>query len=197
MPNMLKYSRSDGKNAPCIRSCWMRSIMMTSASATASSTDVDTRDAEPLDARRHSVGGPLTHTSAPSLVSSRTFERSTRLCSRSPTMATFSPSMRCLVLADRERVEQRLRRVLVHAVAGVDDARPADARQQVAGAGRGVAQHDHVGRHRLDVQRGVGERLALEHARGRRPRCSACRRSGASRRSRTTCACACSARRTG
>ena len=43
-----------------------------------------------------SVGGPQTQTSAPSLVSSRTFDRSTRLCSRSPTIATFSPSMRPL-----------------------------------------------------------------------------------------------------
>ena len=45
--------------------------------------------------------------------------------------------------------------------------RPADPRQQMAGARRGVAQHDHVGRHRLDVHRGVGQRLALQHARRR------------------------------
>ena len=32
--------------------------------------------------------------------------------------------------------------------------------------GRGVPQHDHVGRHRLEVQRGVDQRLALHHARG-------------------------------
>ena len=43
-----------------------------------------------------SVGGPHTHTSAPSLVSSSTLLRSTRLCSMSPTMATFSPAMRPL-----------------------------------------------------------------------------------------------------
>ena len=76
------------------------------------------------------MGGPHTQTSAPSFVSSSTFERSTRLCSRSPTIATFSPAMPALVLADREGVEQRLRRVLVHAVAGVDDARAADARSR-------------------------------------------------------------------
>ena len=58
-----------------------------------------------------------------------------------------------LVLANREGVEQRLRRMLVHAVARVDDARPAQARQQVARARRRVAQDDHVRRHRLDVQR--------------------------------------------
>ena len=69
------------------------------------------------------MGGPHIHTSAPSFVSSSTFDRSTRLCSRSPTMATFRPADPPLALADGERVEQRLRRVLVHAVAGVDDAR--------------------------------------------------------------------------
>ncbi len=72
-----------------------------------------------------------------------------------------------LVRANRERVEQRLRRVLVHAVAGVDDRRAADAREQVRRARRGVPHHDHVGRHRLEVAHGVDERLALGHARGR------------------------------
>ena len=81
-----------------------------------------------------SVGGPHTHTSAPSLFSSWMFERSTRLCSRSPTIATFSPSMPLLVLADGEGVEQRLRRMLVHAVAGVDDA--PTGRSARAGAAR-------------------------------------------------------------
>ena len=88
---------------------------------------------------------------APIVFSSSTFERSTRLCSRSPTIATFRPARRPLVLADGEGVEQRLRRVLVHAVAGVDDRRPADARQQVRRAGRAVPHDDHVGRHRLEV----------------------------------------------
>ena len=72
-----------------------------------------------------------------------------------------------LVLADREGVEQRLGRVLVHPVAGVDDARAADLRQQVRGARRGVPHHDHVRRHRFEVERGVDQRLALGDARGR------------------------------
>src|SRR6266852_2799769 len=122
IPKILKYSRSDGMKAPCIRSCWIRSIMITSAPATASSIAGDS-DLEAVDA--------------------------------------------LLVLADREGVEQRLRRVLVHAVAGVDDPRPADARQQVARARRSVAQDDHVGRHRLDVHRRVGQRLAFQDARCR------------------------------
>ena len=70
--------------------------MMTSASATASSMFADTRTPNRSMPGGTSVGGPLTHTSAPSLVSSRTFDRSTRLCSRSPTMVTFSPSIRFL-----------------------------------------------------------------------------------------------------
>src|SRR6266849_633141 len=155
IPKILKYSRSDGMKAPCIRSCWIRSIMITSAPVTASSMAGDTRTPSrsmPVGMR---VGGPLTHTSAPSLVKSSTFDRSTRLCIRSPTMVTFRPSMRFLCSR------------LVHAVARVDDARPADARQQVARARRSVAQDDHVGRHRLDVHRRVGQRLALQDARGR------------------------------
>ncbi len=61
-----------------------------------------------------------------------------------------------LVLDHRERVEQRLRRMLVRAVAGVDDARPADARELMRRARRGVAHDDHVRRHRLERPRGVG-----------------------------------------
>ena len=81
-------------------------------------------------------------------------------------MATFSPDDAALVLADGEGVEERLGRMLVHAVAGVDDGGLADAGQQVARARGGVAQHDHARRHRLDVERGVHQRLALDHAGG-------------------------------
>ena len=53
IPNTVKYSRSDGKNAPCIRSSCTRSSMTTSAPSTASSTDVVRRNAFALDAGRH------------------------------------------------------------------------------------------------------------------------------------------------
>ena len=43
-----------------------------------------------------SVEGPHAHTSAPIVFSSSAFERSTRLCSRSPTIATFRPASRPL-----------------------------------------------------------------------------------------------------
>jgi hypothetical protein len=55
--------------------------------------------------------------------------------------------------------------MFVHAVAGVDDAAAADAGQLVRGSRRGVPQDDHVGCHRLERPRGVGQRLALGDAR--------------------------------
>ena len=65
------------------------------------------------------------------------FERAdARLCSMSPTMATVKPLEAPCGAGDREGVEQRLRRVLVRAVAGVDDAGLQLAGQQVRHARR-------------------------------------------------------------
>src|SRR5918912_4345304 len=72
-----------------------------------------------------------------------------------------------LVLTDGERVEERLRRVLVRAVAGVDDCRAAHTRQLVRRAGRRMADDDQVGGHRFEVARRVEQGLALRHARRR------------------------------
>ena len=89
--------------------------------------------------------------------------RATRLWAMSPTRPTVSPATRPEPLADGEDVEQALRRVLVGAVAGVDDAnvRQQVLRQQVRRAGRRVPHDHHVDAHRLDVLGGVDERLAL------------------------------------
>ena len=66
---------------------------------------------------------------------------------------------------DGERVQQRLGRVLVGAVAGVDHAAPHPARQPVRRA-RGAVPDDHrVGTHGLQRERGVLEALPLGHAR--------------------------------
>ena len=62
-----------------------------------------------------------------------------------------------LVAADREGIEQRLRRMLVRAVAGVDDSRREPLRQHVRRAGAGVADDDQVRRHGLEVQRRVDQ----------------------------------------
>ena len=70
-----------------------------------------------------------------------------------------------LAIADGERVEQGLRGVLVHAVAGVDDAGPAQPRGQVSGPGGLVPEDDDVGGHRLEVAQRVGQGLALRDAR--------------------------------
>ena len=70
--------------------------------------------------------------------------------------------------AQRVDVEQRLRRVLVLAVAGVDDGGVGPARDELRGAGVRRADHDRgrvVGRQRLD---GVLQRLALRDRRARR-----------------------------
>ena len=98
MPNTLKYSRSDGKKPPCIRSSWMRSIITTSASRDRlarrrSSTCTPSR----LDARPASASaGRRPRPRRPAWSAGSAFERSTRLCSRSPTMATFRPARRPL-----------------------------------------------------------------------------------------------------
>ena len=70
------------------------------------------------------------------------------------------------VAADGQRVEQRLGRMLVRAVAGVDDGAIDLARQQMRGAGLMVAHDDDVGPHGVERDRGVDQRLALLHAGG-------------------------------
>src|SRR5262245_32963607 len=72
-----------------------------------------------------------------------------------------------LALTDGEGIEERLCRVLVGAVPGVDDRRAADAREQVWRARLGVADHDEVGGHRLEVLRRIDEALTLHEARRR------------------------------
>ena len=69
-------------------------------------------------------------------------------------------------LADGEDVEQRLGGMLVRAVAGVDDAGLEPLGEEVRRAGAGVAQDDDIGVQRLEVARGVLERLALGEAGG-------------------------------
>jgi hypothetical protein len=64
-------------------------------------------------------------------------------------------------LADGVEIEQALRRVLVRAVAGVDDAALEAARQHLGGAGGGVADDEDVDAHRLDRAGGVDEGFAL------------------------------------
>ena len=112
-----------------------------------------------------SVDGATTRTCAPSALSSRMFERATRECRMSPQIATIRLRQRPLGTADGQRVEQRLRRVLMRAVAGVDH-RAADLlRQQRGRSGRLVADDQNVRPHGVQRHRRVDQRLALLHRR--------------------------------
>ena len=113
-----------------------------------------------------SVRGAITRVRICSAPRSRRFERATRELAMSPQIATVRPSSRPMPLADGQRVEQRLRRVLVRAVAGVDH-RAADLlAQELHRARRRVAHDDHVRPHRVERRRRVDQRLALGHRRG-------------------------------
>ena len=80
-----------------------------------------------------------------------------------------------LVVADREQIEQALRRMRVAAVAGVDDVDACGCRadrccgDEMRRADLRVAHDEHVGVHRHQVVDGVEQRLAL--ARRARRRC--------------------------
>ena len=68
-----------------------------------------------------------------------------------------------LAAADRQRVEQRLGRVLVAAVAGIDDGAIDLFGQQLHRARFGMAHDQHVGMHGVERHRRVDQRLALDH----------------------------------
>ena len=78
----------------------------------------------------------------------------------------LKPLDAALVAADGERVEQRLGRVFVGAVAGIDHGAIDLAGEQMHRACRVVAHHDDVGPHGVERRGGVDQRLALLH-RGR------------------------------
>ncbi len=89
------------------------------------------------------------------------FERATREWATSPTIQIDAPSIPPRRLAQRVDVEQRLGRVLVLAVAGVDDRGGAPLRDQLSGTSPWGAQHDRVGLVRAQRQHRVLQRLAL------------------------------------
>src|SRR6184192_3479658 len=151
------YSSSVGKKlAPC-RSRWIRSIMMTSASRTPSARSVWSSAPNAASARdeRRRPDQPHGGAERPQAVQVRARHAAVQHVAddrhREPLEAAE-------VLADRQQVEEGLRRVLVAADV---------SREQVAGPRGGMADHDRVGAHGLEVPRRVGQRLALAGARGR------------------------------
>ena len=152
-----------------MRSRCRRSIMTMSAPASPLRMSVNASTPKRSMPAGSSVEGAMTRTRAPSACSRMMFERATRECRMSPQIATTRPCDAALAAADGERVEERLRRVLVRAVAGVDDRAVDLAGEEMHGAGRVMAHDDDVRPHGVQRRRGVDQRLALLH-RGRRDR---------------------------
>src|SRR2546430_4745539 len=75
----------------------------------------------------------------------------------------FEPGDLAVAVADREQIEQRLGGVLVLAGGGVDDVGANAVAEELRGSRRRMPDHHHVDPHRLEVLRGVDERLALLH----------------------------------
>ena len=99
-------------------------------------------------------------------------ERATRLCRTSPQIATTRPFELAAAPPDGERVEQRLGRMFVAAVAGIDHAAIELARQQLRCAGILMAHDKDVRPHGVQRRGGVDQRLALGDRRGLAPTCS-------------------------
>ena len=76
---------------------------------------------------------------------------------------TFQPA---LVAADGQRVEQRLGRMFVRAVAGIDHRAVDLARQQFDRAGSVVPHHQNVRMHGVQRHRGIDQGFALAHRGG-------------------------------
>ena len=77
------------------------------------------------------------------------------------------PEIRTLDAADGEHVQHGLCRVRMPAVTGIDNAdmRGHVAGDKVCGAAVGMADHEHVDMHRLEVAQGVQQTLALDRGR--------------------------------
>ena len=90
-PKSWKYSCSLGSMAPRMRSRWRRSMMTTSASRTPSRRSWKTRAPRDSGSAGSRVRGAMMRTSpAPRVLRAASWERATRECKMSPTIATVS-----------------------------------------------------------------------------------------------------------
>ena len=169
-PNVRDSSRVFGNRgaSPSNRSCWTRSIITTSAPSRPSSRRGHTRTrsrvrSPPISSmpRGRSVHGATTRTRAPSFERHRMFERATRECEMSPTIATSSPS--------RLPLWRRIVAASSSACVGCScwpspaliDGALRGAREHRGGATERVAHHDRIGVHRFEISAGIEQRLAL------------------------------------
>ena len=153
-----------GKNPPAMRSRCTRSIITDVAVGENGIQVEDAAHRPAATPARHEGGRGDQGDPGAKVVSSSTLDRATRLCSTSPTMATCRPSRSPVApepAPQGERVQQRLGRVLVGAVAGVDHAASTQPAIRCSRTGGGMPHHQGVHAHRGDRQRGVAQALAL------------------------------------
>ena len=152
-----------------MRSRCSRSIITISAPARPSRMSRATSTPIRSMPRGRSVEGATTRTRAPMVLSRKILERATRECITSPQIAMIEPLDPALVAADGQRIQQRLRRMLMRAVAGIDHGTVNLARQKFHRAGSVVPHHQDVRMHGVQRHRGVHQRLALaDRGRGNR-----------------------------
>ncbi len=89
------------------------------------------------------------------------FDRATRLCAMSPMIATRKSFETAAAVEDRAGIEQRLRRMLVRAIARVDNRNRQIARKKMRCAGSRVAHHDRIRPHGAKRVQGIHQRLAF------------------------------------
>ena len=75
------------------------------------------------------------------------------------------PFERAFAAADGQCVQQSLRRVLMATVAGIEDGAIHPVGDQLHGARAHMADHDHIGAHRIQRHGRIDQRFALLHAR--------------------------------
>ena len=160
-PNMLVYSPREGKCRWPWRSCWIRRSITTSASARADLRSWETLAPSAVKPCGHQGRGPDQRDGGAHLrqgVDVRARDAAEEDVAQDRDLAALQGAQ---VLLHREGVEEALGRVLVRAVARVDDGDVEDLAQVERGARGGVPDHDHVGVQRLDVLGRVAQGLAL------------------------------------
>ena len=144
IPKIVKYSCSEGKKWPCIRSSWDAQHHDDIGAVHGLIDGGRCPYTEPVDGRRHHRGWATD----PNVGAKGCQKKQVRAQDAAVQEVTddrhFQPLDSTLVLSDGQRIEERLGRMLMHPVAGVDDPSATDPSQQVTRSGRSVAKHDHV-----------------------------------------------------
>ena len=84
-------------------------------------------------------------------------------------MANFLPRKRAQFLADGEGVKQRLGRMFVDAVSGIDDRRGDMLGEEMRCAAGAMPHDDHIHFHGQDIVHGIEQGLALCGGGARKP----------------------------